>query len=153
MTDLKASANLLFLRDDELRLGMELLFAAYRDLLAASEGERETQELGAAHLRALFIIVRYPGLSVGDLLSHLGITKQSLSRVLNELVDRKLVSWQAGKEDRRQKLLEPTPEGIQVDRALTARQRRWLAEAYRAAGPQAVDGFRTVLTQLAGRED
>ncbi len=152
MKDLKSSTNLLFLRDEELRWSMAHLFAAHRDLMASADSVLTENGLGRAHLRALFYIVRHPGLTVGELLQHLGITKQSLSRILQDLTQQAFVVQRQGQKDRRQRHLDPTDKGVKLDQDLTSLQRRHLAEAFRAAGPQAVDGFRTVLQHLTKKE-
>jgi hypothetical protein len=83
----QAGANLLFLREEEIRAAQDLLFFAYRDFTNAADVILEELELGRAHHRALHFIGRNPGIAVGDLLALLRITKQSLARVLTTLVD------------------------------------------------------------------
>ena len=85
MAELSPRVNPLFLREEELRQGIELFMFAYRDLMAEADAELDRRGLGRAHHRALYFIGRHPGLGVSDLLSLLGITKQSLSRVVKEL--------------------------------------------------------------------
>lgn len=151
MPDFKPGVNPLFLRDEELRSGMELLFFAWRDFSQAADELLAGQELGHAHLRALYFIGRRPGLVVGDLLDVLGITKQSLSRVLRRLVDDGYVEQRPGSGDRRQRQLHLTDRGAELEERLTALQRRRFARAYREAGAEAVEGFRKVLMGLRQR--
>jgi DNA-binding MarR family transcriptional regulator len=141
----QAGANLLFLREEEIRAAQDLLFFAYRDFTNAADVILEELGLGRAHHRALHFIGRNPGLPVSDLLAILRITKQSLARVLTELVNQGFVSQTQGRADRRQRLLTLTPEGQALERRLFERQRECLVAAYRDAGAGAVEGFRRVM--------
>src|SRR5690606_19156265 len=104
--------------------------------------------LGRAHHRALYFIARYPSITVSELLGLLGITKQSLSRVLKDLIDRNLVASRPGPSDRRQRRLSLTQAGLELEDQLTEGQSRRFARAYRQAGAEAVEGFRKVLLGL-----
>jgi DNA-binding MarR family transcriptional regulator len=101
--------------------------------------------LGRAHHRALHFVGRNPGITVSDLLGILGITKQSLARVLSVLVAQGYIAQAPGRADRRQRLLSLTPQGHALERRLFERQRERLATAYREAGGPAVEGFRRVM--------
>ena len=140
-----AGVNLLFLREEELRAAQDLLFFAYRDFTRAADEVLEGLGMGRAHHRALHYIGRNPSISVSDLLAILRITKQSLARVLNALVEEGYVDQQPGQVDRRQRLLSLTEQGMALERQLFERQRERLAGAYREAGAGAVDGFRRVM--------
>lgn len=142
-------AGLLFLREAELRQAQDLLFFAYRDFTAVADAPLAALGLGRAHHRALHFIGRHPRLPVSELLGLLGITKQSLARVLAALIERGLVAQQPGRADRRQRLLLLTPAGVALEQQLFERQRGRLTAAYRAAGGAAVEGFRRVLQALA----
>ncbi len=141
----QAGANLLFLREDELRLAQDLMFFAYRDFTGAADRILDEMGLGRAHHRALHFIGRNPSISVTDLLGLLRITKQSLARVLGELVERGLVAQATGQADRRQRLLTLTEDGVALERRLFEQQRERLAHAYRDAGGASVEGFRRVM--------
>ncbi|HYD98201.1 MAG TPA: MarR family transcriptional regulator [Alphaproteobacteria bacterium] len=153
MADIKTGVNPLFLRDEELRRGIELLFYAYRDFTAEPDAMLESVGLGRAHHRAVYFIGRHPDITVTELLTILRITKQSLSRVLAELVRAGFVSQRPGLRDRRQRLLQLTPEGAELERRLTESQRRRMARAYRTAGAEAVEGFRKVMAGLIDELD
>lgn len=140
-----AGANLLFLREEELRAAQDLLFFAYRDFTRAADEVLEGLGMGRAHHRALHYIGRNPQIPVSDLLAILRITKQSLARVLTALVEDGYVTQQQGQVDRRQRLLTLTERGMALERQLFERQRERLAGAYREAGAGAVDGFRRVM--------
>ncbi len=153
MADLKPGFNPLFLREEDLREGMELLFFAYRDFVEEADQVLARLGLGRAHHRALYFIGRHPGLTVSELLALLRVTKQSLSRVLADLARQELIAHKPGLRDRRRRHLALTPKGAEFERELTERQRALLARAYRQAGAEAVGGFRKVLTGLIGAED
>lgn len=153
MADLKSGFNQLFLREEELRRGMELLFFAYRDFTAEPDSLLAKHNFGRAHHRVIYFVGRYPGISVTELLNILKITKQSLSRVLGQLVRDGIVEQRPGASDRRQRRLELTAKGSELERALTLRQRERLARAFRQAGAEAVEGFRQVLLQVINERD
>ena len=105
MTDSKSFANPLFLREDELRQGIELLFYAYRDFTAEPDAILARIGFGRAHHRVIHFVGRQPGMTVSELLDILKITKQSLSRVLSQLVQQGYVIQRPGTRDRRPRLL------------------------------------------------
>ncbi len=134
--------------EEALRQGIEMLFFAYRDFTAEPDAILAEHGYGRAHHRVVYFVGRHPGLTVSDLLGMLKITKQSLARVLGQLVQDGLVVSRAGIRDRRQRLLELTGRGIELERRLTERQRTRFAQAFGHAGPDAVEGFRTVMLGL-----
>ena len=139
------SASPLFLRETEIRRGAELLFFGYTHLYKPTDQMLADRGLGRAHHRALYFVARQPGLTIGELLRLLGITKQSLGRVLSELQTRDLVAISAGVEDRRQRLLRLTQEGATLEAELFNVMRENLSAAYAQAGQEAVSGFWRVL--------
>ena len=141
-------AGLLFLREEELRIAQDMLFFALRDLTDAADNILAELGFGRAHHRTLHWISRKPGMKVGELLSILGITKQSLTRVLGPLIRQGYVAQSPGQSDRRQRLLTLTEKGAELERKLFKSQRERLLVAYREAGGQAVEGFRRVLRGL-----
>lgn len=145
MVESKPGTNLLFLRDEDLRQGIELLFFAYRDFTAEADAVLATKKFGRAHHRVIYFVGQYPGMSVSDLLDILAITKQSLSRVLRQLVDDGYIAQAPGKSDRRQRLLSLTDKGRDLEQTLTSEQRARIAAAYKDAGADAVEGFRKVM--------
>ncbi|MEA3534218.1 MarR family transcriptional regulator [Rhizobium sp. CC-YZS058] len=116
---------------------IELLFFAYRAFTSDPDVILEKRGFGRAHHRVLHFVDREPGMTVADLLETLKITKQSLARVLKQLIDSGYIRQVAGPEDRRQRKLYATPEGTALARALAEPQSRRIAEALAAAGPQA----------------
>lgn len=136
-----------------MREGIELLFFAYRDFLEEADQVLARHKLGRAHHRALYFIGQHPAITVSGLLKLLRITKQSLSRVLADLVALEMIEQTPGLRDRRRRHLRLTAKGLEVERDLTAQQRALLARAYRQAGAEAVDGFRKVLLGLITEQD
>src|SRR5215813_5562723 len=153
MAEVKSPLNLLFLRDDDLRQGIELLFFAYRDFTAKADETLLQYGFGRAHHRVIYFVGRNPGMTVSDLLDILKITKQSLSRVLGQLVRQGFIVQRPGTIDRRQRLLSLTELGADLERKLTEEQRALVARAYKAAGAEAVDGFRKVMLGMINETD
>jgi DNA-binding MarR family transcriptional regulator len=140
--------SLLFLTDEQLRQGIEAMFFAYRGFTADPDRILADRGYGRAHHRALHFINRTRGTTVSNLLAVLGVTKQSLNRVLRQLIDDGLVESRIGRRDRRERHLHLTAAGAELERALSEAQRARMRFAYRAAGPQAVAGFRQVLEAM-----
>jgi DNA-binding MarR family transcriptional regulator len=140
--------NPLFLRDEELSRGIELLDQAHRALIAQPEPVPTGRALGRNHWRVLSAIGRYPGITMVALQGSVPLTKQSLSRLLKELVAEGLIARSQDQRDRRQRLLQLTPAGRELDEQLNGHLRRQLASAYRAAGAEAVAGYHKVLLGL-----
>ena len=149
MADAGASGeSLLFLTDEQLRKGIEAMFFAYRGFTADPDRILSTMDYGRAHHRAIHFIHRSPGTTVTNLLAILGVTKQSLNRVLRALIEDGLVEARVGRNDKRERHLHLTAKGQELERALSDAQRARMRAAYRAAGPQAVQGFRMVLEAM-----
>lgn len=137
--------------EEDFRTGMEQLFYAYRDFIAEPDAILKPLGFGRAHHRVIFFVGRYPGMTVSELLEILQITKQSLSRVLSQLIREGHVVQQQGIEDRRQRHLHLTDEGRALERRLSEDQRRRFQRAYADAGAEAVAGFRQVLANMISR--
>jgi DNA-binding MarR family transcriptional regulator len=138
----------LYLRDEELKQGVDLLFFAMQNVWMQGLPELNAAGLGRAHGRALHFIARQPGLTVAELLALLRITKQSLNRVLNDLLAAGYVERRPSPSDRRMRQLRLTHKGEALEAALWEAQRPALVRAFREAGPEAVMGFRRVLSGL-----
>jgi DNA-binding MarR family transcriptional regulator len=148
MAEAAGGENLLFLTDEQLRKGIEAMFFAYRGFTADPDRILAERGYGRAHHRALHFINRSRGTTVSNLLAVLGVTKQSLNRVLRNLIEDGLVEARVGRRDRRERNLHLTDKGAELERALSEAQRARMRAAYRAAGPQAVAGFRQVLEAM-----
>ncbi len=153
MSDINSPAPPPVIAEEEVRQGIELLFFAYRDFTAEPDAILARYGFGRAHHRVIHFVGRHPRMTVGELLAILRITKQSLSRVLGQLVRQNFVRQQPGSHDRRQRLLELTPKGRDLERQLSEPQRVRIANAYRQAGSRAVQGFRQVMLGIIAGED
>jgi len=153
MTDLKSGFSQLFLRDEDLRQGIELMFYAYRDFTAEPDAILARWDFGRAHHRVIYFVGRHPKITVTELLAILRITKQSLSRVLGQLIRQGYILQKPGQRDRRQRLLELTEKGMELERMLSENQRALIGKAYRDAGAPAVEGFRKVLLGMINEDD
>ena len=153
MADIKSRTNLLLLQEETLREGIELLYFAYRDFTAEPDAILAEYGFGRAHHRVIHFVGRNPRMTVSELLAILKITKQSLSRVLGQLVREGFIVQHEGTEDRRQRLLELTSPGVTLERRLSDSQKKRFAEAYRNAGAEAVEGYRKVLMGMISEED
>jgi DNA-binding MarR family transcriptional regulator len=118
---------------------IELLFFAYRDFISDPDVILARSGFGRAHHRVLHFVDRNPGLTVADLLDILKITKQSLARVLKELIDSGYIEQRTGREDRRRRLLYATASGRALSAALTAPQETRIKSALAALGPDSRD--------------
>ncbi len=139
--------------DEELRQAIELLFFAYRDFTAEPDSMLARIGLGRAHHRAVYFVGRNPGIAVKDLLAILKITKQSLARVLAQLVRDGYIVRTHSRHDRRMRLLHLTQRGIALERELTRNQRDRIDRAFREAGGDAAAGFRGVMLGIMDASD
>lgn len=140
--------SLLFLTDEQLRQGIEAMFFAYRGFTADPDRILGKMAYGRAHHRAVHFINRAPGTTVNNLLAILGVTKQSLNRVLRTLISDGLVESRVGTSDKRERHLFLTESGLKLEQELSDAQRARMRAAFRDAGPEAVAGFKQVLEAM-----
>ena len=140
--------SLLYLTDEQLRQGIEAMFFAYRAFTADPDRILDELAYGRAHHRAIHFINRAPGTTVNNLLALLGVTKQSLNRVLRTLISDGLVESRVGTLDKRERHLYLTQKGRTLEGRLSDAQRARMRAAYRETGPEAVAGFRQVLEAM-----
>src|SRR5476649_2369275 len=141
-------------RSGELRWDIiELLFFAYRDFVGDADHELEAFGFGRAHHRVMHFVHRYPGLKVADLLDVLRITKQSLGRVLKQLLDEGYIVQKAGNSDRRQRLLFATAKGEALVAILAGLQTDRISRALRDLGPTGADTVRQFLHAMIDHDD
>jgi DNA-binding MarR family transcriptional regulator len=127
---------------------IELLFFAYRDFVGDPDEVLLKLGFGRAHHRVLHFVNRNPGMKVADLLDILNITKQSLGRVLKQLVDQGYVLQKEGEQDRRQRLLYVTPKGEALALRLATLQTQRINRAFSELGPNAHEAARRFLTSM-----
>ncbi len=120
---------------DRLTEAIELLFFAYRDFISDPDEILIEYGFGRAHHRVVHFVGRNPGITVAELLNILRITKQSLARVLKQLIERGFIEQETGKQDRRQRMLFLTATGRDKARRLEAPQRTRVAAALEKATP------------------
>ena len=132
---------------------IELLFFAYRDFVGDADHELEAFGFGRAHHRVLHFVHRYPGLKVADLLDVLRITKQSLGRVLKQLLDEGYIVQKTGDNDRRQRLLYATPKGEALVQKLAGLQTTRITKALAELAPQDADTVKRFLRAMIDRDD
>lgn len=131
----------------------ELLFFAYRDFTREPDKILDEFGFGRAHHRVLHFVNRHPGMRVADLLEILKITKQSLGRVLKQLVDEGFIAQEAGKMDRRERLLYPTARGRELAERLAAPQMKRIAKALAASRAESHASISRFLHGMIGEED
>jgi DNA-binding MarR family transcriptional regulator len=132
---------------------IELLFFAYRDFVGDADHELEAFGFGRAHHRVMHFVHRYPGLKVADLLDVLRITKQSLGRVLKQLLDEGYIVQRTGDNDRRQRLLFATPKGEALVAKLAGLQTTRINRALSEIGPSDVDTVRRFLRAMIDHDE
>jgi DNA-binding MarR family transcriptional regulator len=131
---------------------IELLFFAYRDFVDDPDDVLSRFGFGRAHHRVLHFVNRHPGMKVADLLEILKITKQSLGRVLKQLIDQEFVEQKEGANDRRQRLLFVTAKGEALALKLAGLQTARIARAFGELGPGAHDAARRFLLAMINPE-
>lgn len=132
---------------------IELLFFAYRDFVGDADHELEAFGFGRAHHRVMHFVHRYPGLKVADLLDVLRITKQSLGRVLKQLLDEGYIVQKTGNNDRRQRLLYATAKGEALVGKLAGLQTDRINRAIKDIDPAGVELVRQFLRAMIDRDD
>jgi DNA-binding MarR family transcriptional regulator len=132
---------------------IELLFFAYRDFVSEPDKILTDYGFGRAHHRVVHFVGRHPGICVAELLDILRITKQSLGRVLRQLIDTGHILQVSGQSDRRQRLLFLTPRGEELHERLMAPQAARVRAAIAAAGPGGGAASRDVLFRLVDNAD
>jgi len=132
---------------------IELLFFAYRDFISDPDEILHKYGFGRAHHRVIHFVGRHPGIRVAELLDILRITKQSLGRVLKELIDTGYVIQQEGETDRRRRLLYLTDKGCDLHRELMSPQIERFQGAFNAAGAGVNGVHRDLLFALIDEDD
>ena len=144
MTDLNKLLNPLYLKDNEIRKIVELIFFCYRDFTAGPDEILQKIKFGRAHHRVIYFVGKKKNLTIKDLLSILQITKQSLSRVLNQLVEEKFIMVSIGK-DKRTKILSLTKKGIDLEKTLSNIQINRIKNVIKQFDENKINGFKKVL--------
>jgi DNA-binding MarR family transcriptional regulator len=152
MTEMILPPKNLFLREDAIRGGMDLLLFINTRHLKRADEKLASLGLGRAHHRVMYFVARKPGMSISELLELLAVTKQSLGRVSNALIDKGLLDSRVGDRDRRQRLLRLTAAGTALEQEIFQGLHDNVAQAYAASGADAVAGFWLFAQHLIGAE-
>ena len=147
MTDLNKLLTPLFLSEKEIRKIIELMFFSYRDFTSGPDKVLEKIKFGRAHHRVIYFVGKKEKITIKELLSILQITKQSLSRVLNQLVKEKYILLSTG-EDRRTKNLSLTKKGHELESKLSIIQIRKIKNIVKNANENDINGFKTMLYEM-----
>ena len=147
MTDLNKLLTPIFLSEKEIRKLMELLFFSYRDFTSGPDKVLEKIEFGRAHHRIIYFVGKKEGITIKDLLSILQITKQSLSRVLSQLVQEKFVIVSTG-IDKRTKRLSLTEKGEKLENELSTIQINKIKKVINNFSEDNINGFKKILFEM-----
>ena len=152
MTDLNKLLSPIFLEEKEIRKLMELLFFSYRDFTAGPDEILEKIQFGRAHHRIIYFVGKHNEITIKELLKILKITKQSLSRVLNQLVKRKYINMTVG-SDKRTKNLTLTKVGIELEKKLSNIQITKIRNILQNANENDINGFKKILFAMIDSEE
>ena len=147
MADLNKLLTPLFLSEKEIRKIIELMFFAYRDFTSEPDVLLEKINFGRAHHRIIYFVGKKEQIKIKELLSILQITKQSLSRVLNQLVKEKYIILSTG-EDKRTKNLSLTKKGHELENKLSTIQIKKIKNILKNANEDNIGGFKTLLYEM-----
>tara|TARA_A100000164_G_scaffold72394_1_gene60748 strand:- start:775 stop:1215 length:441 start_codon:yes stop_codon:yes gene_type:complete len=140
--------DLLYLKDEQIKDFIQLLFYAYRETFADPKEILSKKFFGPAHLRSLNLIERYPGISLGELMFKLKVTKQSLNRVLRDLINSKMIKQVKDESDTRKKKLFLDKEGKIFFDSVYNKQRKRIFNALKNSNSDSVIKFKEVLKKI-----
>jgi len=140
--------DLLYLKDDQIKDFIEQIFCAYRETYSDPKKILKKYSFGTAHYRAILLIERHKGLTVSDLLSRLKITKQSLNRVLRDLINNKAVFLRKGEVDSRQRKIFLNEKGEKLFEEIFIEQKRRIYNAFKNSDSDSVIKFKKVLNKI-----
>ena len=147
MTDLNKLLTPLFLKEQEIRKIIELIFFSYREFTSGPDEILEKLSFGRAHHRIIYFVGKQKEITIKDLLSILQITKQSLSRVLNQLVKEKYIIVSVG-NDKRTKKLCLTTKGINLEDELSYIQIKKIKNIFKNSTEEDINGFKKILYSM-----
>ncbi|PPR45124.1 MAG: hypothetical protein CFH18_00537 [Alphaproteobacteria bacterium MarineAlpha5_Bin8] len=152
MADLNKLLTPLFLSEKEIRKIIELMFFSYRDFTAGPDAILDKINFGRAHHRVIYFVGKKKQITIKELLSILQITKQSLSRVLNQLVDEKFILVSIG-NDKRTKNLSLTKKGLDLEKKLSAIQINKIKNIIKFADEDNINGFKIILYEMLNEKN
>jgi Transcriptional regulators len=152
MTDLNILLSPFFLKDKEIRKVIELLFFSYRDFTSGPDKILEKLNFGRAHHRVIYFVGKKNNITIKELLGVLQITKQSLSRVLNQLVNEKFIIVSTG-IDKRTKKLSLTEKGKKLESQLSTIQINKIKKVINKFSEENISGFKEILYDMIETEN
>ena len=138
----------LYLKDDQIKDFIEKIFYAYRETYSDPKEILRKYSFGTAHHRAIHLIERHEGLTVSDLLNKLKITKQSLNRVLRDLIKNKSILVKKGEVDSRQRQIFLNEKGKKLFEEIFLQQKKRIYNAFKNSDADSVIKFRNVLSKI-----
>ena len=138
----------LYLKDDQIKDFIEKIFYAYRETYSDPKEILKKYSFGTAHHRAIHLIKRYEGLTISDLLNKLKITKQSLNRVLRDLIKNKSILVKKGEVDSRQRQIFLNEKGKKLFEEIFLQQKKRIYNAFKNSDADSVIKFRNVLSKI-----
>ena len=140
--------DFLYLKDDQIKDFIEQIFYAYRETYSDPKKILKKYSFGTAHHKVIHLIERYEGLTISELLSKLKITKQSLNRVLKDLIKSKTVFIKKGKVDSRQRKIFLDEKGKKLSNEIFLEQRKRIYNALRNSDSDSVIKFKNILSKI-----
>ena len=140
--------DLLYLKDEQIKDFIQLLFYAYRETFSDPKELLSKKFFGPAHLRSLNLIERHPGISLGELMYKLKVTKQSLNRVLRDLIKSKMIKQVKDKSDTRKKNLFLDKDGKVFFQTVYNTQKKRIFNALKNSNADSVIKFKEVLKKI-----
>ncbi len=140
--------DVLYLKDEQIKDFIQLLFYAYRETFSDPKKVLSKKLFGPAHLRSLNLIERHPGISLSELIFKLKVTKQSLNRVLRDLIKSKMIKQVKDENDTRKKNLYLNKEGKIFFDAVYNSQKKRIFNALKNSNSDSVIKFKEVLKKI-----
>ena len=140
--------DLLYLKDEQLKEFIEKLFISYRESFGDAKKTLDKYSLGVAHHKVIHIISIHEGITISNLLKKLKVTKQSLNRILNDLVNFNIISFQKDERDSRMKHVHLTKKGEDVFNEIFASQKKRIYNAFIKSSSLEVNNFKSVLKKI-----
>ena len=140
--------KLLYLKDQELKQYIEKIFTGYRETFSDAKKVLDKYSIGIAHNKAIHLISLYEGITISELLKKLKVTKQSLNRVLKDLIKLKAIKYQKNEKDTRIKHIFLTSHGMGLFDEIFSLQKKRIYKAFINSSPEDVGGFEKVLQKI-----
>jgi len=140
--------DLLYLKDEQLKEFIEKLFIGYRESFGDAKKTLDKYSLGVAHHKVIHIISIHEGITISKLLKKLKVTKQSLNRILNDLLKFNIISFEKDERDSRMKHVHLTKKGKDVFNEIFASQKKRIYNAFIKSSSLEVNNFKSVLKKI-----